>query len=209
MVNLSRSRALFVLMVVSSGSVAFAQNASPQASPNTPTINRKGTTEWCEDATTICWEKGTRKSAFNGLRFVFEPQLGVLIQHGDNKFDNANFKALEKIGLATNLAGRWVGLQALFIYPSSLQFDDQSPVRVNGGLVDSDTGKVDVEWGATLGVTLLDGVLSVGAGWLHYDRRDFKNPDTREKSDFRDTFVYFNVQAVETIKTAMKTLKKK
>lgn len=175
------------------------------AAPPTEPANKLGVVEWCNDATTICWNTTGRKYAFTGLRFVFEPQLGVLIQNGDNKFDNTNFKSLEKIGLATNLAGRWVGLQALFIYPSSIQFDEQSPLRVNNELA-ADTGKVDVEWGGTVGFTFLDGILSLGMGYLHYDKRDFKASATRQKSDARDSFIYFNVQAVETIKTAVKQL---
>lgn len=167
-----------------------------------------GTELWCKDATTICWADDEKTSkGFSGLRFVFEPQLGVLVQAGDNKFVNANFKSLEKVGVATNLWGSNLGLQSLFIYPSAIQFDEQSPVRVDGNLLDAENGKIDVEWGATIGITLVDGVLSTGWGFRKYDRRDFKNFSTLPDSTFRDSFFYFNVQAIEAVKGAIKAAK--
>ena len=160
------------------------------------------TADWCKDATTVCWNNA--RKAFSGIRFVFEPQLGVLVQSGDNKFDSTNFKALEKIGVATSLYGRQLGFQTLFIYPSTIQFDEQSPVRVGKQILDEADGKVDVEWGMTFGVTVLDGILSTGFGFLHYDRRDFKAPSTLPKSVFGDSFFYLNIQAIEALKGAIK-----
>lgn len=191
--------ALIATLTLVAPSTADAQTDAAAA-------DRLGTVAWCKDATTVCWSDSKTQRAFSGLRFVFEPQLGVLIQNGDNKFDNTNFRSLEKIGLATNLIGRWVGLQSLFIYPSSIQFDEQSPVRVAQQLADKSEGKVDVEWGMTFGATALDGVLSIGFGFLRYDRRDFLAEAAADKSVTRDSFFYFNVQAVEAIKGAIKTL---
>lgn len=157
---------------------------------------------WCDDATTVCWT--VDRSWLSGVRFVFEPQLGVLVQSGKNRFDSTNLKALEKIGLATTLWGKQVGLQLLFIYPSTVQFDAQSPVRVNKQLLDAEAGKVDVDWGLTFGLTLIDGVLSTGVGILRYDPRDFINVPANEKSIYRDTFFYLNIQVVEALKSAIK-----
>ena len=44
-------------------------------------------------------------------------------------------------GVATNLWGSNLGLQSLFIYPSAIQFDEQSPVRVAGNLLDAENGR--------------------------------------------------------------------
>jgi hypothetical protein len=160
------------------------------------------TADWCKDATTMCWSQTRR--AFSGIRFVFEPQLGVLVQSGDNKFESTNFKALEKIGVATTLYGRQLGFQTLFIYPSTIAFDEQSPVRIDKNVLDEQDGKVDVEWGMTFGITVLDGIVSTGYGFLHYDRRDFKNPSTLRSGVFGDSFFYFNIQAIEALKGAIK-----
>jgi hypothetical protein len=102
--------------------------------------------------------------------------------------DNTNFRSLETVGLATNLLGRWLGFQALFIYPSTIQFDEQSPVRVTKQLLDESEGKVDVEWGTTIGITGLDGVVSIGWGMRRYDERDFKAPSSADRSVTRDSF---------------------
>jgi hypothetical protein len=186
--------------------VAAQDAAAADKAPKRP--SRLGTDAWCEDATTVCITGRESRMAFSGLRFVFEPQLGVLIQNGDNKFDNTNFRSLEKIGLATNLVGRWVGLQTLFVYPSSIQFDEQSPLRVNKQLVDGTDGKVDVEWGMTIGLTAVDGVLSLGFGFLNYDQRDFTESARADKSNARDSFFYVNIQAVEALKGAIKTFRR-
>ena len=53
--------------------------------------DKYGTENWCKDATTLCWADDEKQAkAFSGLRFVFEPQLGVLVQVGDNKFEDTN-----------------------------------------------------------------------------------------------------------------------
>ena len=70
-----------------------------------------------------------------------------------------------------------------------------------------ETGASPVEWGATLGITLVDGVLSTGWGYLRYDRRDFKNPSSLSPARFRDSFFYFNIQAIEAVKGAIKAAK--
>lgn len=181
------------------------QTVVPQSTPSDEDKTAMRTPTWCRDATTICWSE--TRAMFAGIRFVFEPQLGVLIQNGEDKFDNANFRALEKVGVATTLAGRWIGLQALFIYPSAVQFDEQSPSRTNGRVVDAE-GKVDVEWGGTVGVTFLDGIISVGIGMLRYDERDFVGSQGLDRSTFRDSFTYVNFQAVEAIKGAIKSFRK-
>jgi hypothetical protein len=161
---------------------------------------------WCDDATTVCGE--TPRQMFNGLRFVFEPQLGVLMQNGRNRFDETSFRALEKIGVASDLMGRRMGVQLLFIYPSTVQFDEQSPIRINNQLADANEGKVDVTWGATIGLTFLDGLLAAGYGILRYDPRDFATGfDSR--SNTRDSFFYLNVQAVEAVKGAIKQGRRK
>ncbi len=194
--------------------LAFAMPAAGQeaaAGTQEERALRLTTSSWCEDAMTICWEKSAadqdNRAWLAGVRLVFEPQLGVLIQTGDNKFVDTNFRSLEKIGLETTLYKGYVGFQTLLIYPSSIKFDDQSTVRSENQLVDTEEGKVDVEYGISLGFTLIDGVLALGWGILHYDRRDFVNPDTLPTDTFRDSFLYFNVQPIQAVKSALKAVR--
>ena len=161
------------------------------------------TSQWCADATTVCWSD-TDTWGPKGLRFIFEPQLGAIFQAGDNKFENTNLESLEKLGVATSLYGKQLGLQLLLIYPSAVSFDEQSPVRVAGQLLDTENFEVDVEWGYTLGLTFLDGVISAGWGKLAYDRRDFLDPDALEDTVFSDGFWYINFQAIEAVKNVIK-----
>ena len=44
----------------------------------------------------------------------------------------------------------------------------------------------------------------MGGMRMHYDRRDFKNPSTLKSSVFGDSFFYFNIQAIEALKGAIK-----
>lgn len=160
---------------------------------------------WCLDATTYCWD-ASRSLA--GLRLVFEPQLGVLFQSGNDKFEDANFRSLEKIGLETNLIEGLIGLQGMLIYPSTLKFQQDSPLLEKGFIKDEENGQVRVEVGFSFGVTFLDGILAVGYGWVNYDERDFINVDqitsTTSDSPFLDGFFYFNVQPIAAIKSALK-----
>jgi len=160
--------------------------------------------KWVQDATTISFGHPERKS-FTGLRFVFEPQLGVCLQSGQNRFENNSFKGLEKIGFETNLEQGYVSFQGLFIYPSNLQFDEKSPLRINHNLTDS-IGRVGVDYGFALGLSFFDGILAIGYGSVFYDRRDFQNTIGMGNGIFKKGFIYFNIQAISTLKAAIKNL---
>ncbi len=168
-------------------------------------VLRLSTKAWCADATTICW-RGPESRIGSGVRLVFEPQLGVLVQFGDDKFVDTNFKGLEKIGVETNLVEGYIGFQALFIYPSSVEFDAQSRSVLDSIVLDK-SGKVDVEFGMAFGFTFLDGIIATGYGFLHYDKRDFREPATLKGSTFGDGFFYLNIQPVSAIKSALKDIR--
>jgi hypothetical protein len=60
----------------------------------------------------------------------------------------------------------------------------------------------------TIGLTAVDGVLSLGFGFLNYDQRDFTESARADKSNARDSFFYVNIQAVEALKGAIKTFRR-
>lgn len=159
------------------------------------------TEKWLEDATTIKFGKKPNKKMFSGVRIVFEPQLGALIQTTDNRIVGQNFRSLEKIGLETNLFKGYVSLQTLFVYPSTVQLDDQSPLRLNNNTLDPE-GKIDVDYGFSIGLSFFDGIIAVGYGGIFYDKRDFQNAP--QEFNFQNNFVYFNIQPISAVKSLIK-----
>jgi len=112
------------------------------------------TEDWLKDATTIPLDDADERkvfaNSFNGLRIIFEPQLGTIIQSGNDRFISENFEALERIGIETNLFKGYVSLQTLFIYPSVVELDEQSLLRQNGNVIDPN-GKIKVDYGFAVG----------------------------------------------------------
>lgn len=139
----------------------------------------------------------------NGLRIVYEPQIGVLLQTLENRFENKPFLNLNKIGFEVNLYDGWISIQLLGIAPGNIQFDDKSPLRINKNTIDT-TGKVNVDYGGAVGLSIFDGMISVGFGGIFYDRRDFVNVQNMSKSIFQNNFVYLNLQPVSLVKAAIK-----
>ncbi len=92
--------------------------------------NFLSTENWLKDATTFTFSKPADrkkfKHSFNGLRLIFEPQLGIVIQNGNDKFEARNFRSLDRIGLETNLYKGIVTFQGLFFYPSVVQLADRA-----------------------------------------------------------------------------------
>jgi hypothetical protein len=150
-----------------------------------------------------------------------------MFQHGSNRFE-VGLRGIPKIALEFNLVGGWVSFQTALMAPGKVTFDDRSDAVK--GLVDATKGReVRYDWGLTLGASFLDGSLSLGYGWLKYDRRDFKQyaelvelfPDSSGKgparrqvspprvksSLFRDSFLYAALQPLSGIRSGIKNSK--
>lgn len=165
------------------------------------------TDSWLDDDTTISFGDSTKfKNCFNGLRFILEPQLGLFLQEGEDRFNLENFKSLERLGLETNLLKGYISLQGIIVYPSVVELDNKSPLRINNNTIDP-LGKVNVDIGFSLGLSFLDGMVAVGFGGLFYDKRDFQGVNG-ENGEFQDNFWYFNIQPVSAIRKGIKFLKK-
>jgi hypothetical protein len=168
-------------------------------------VARFSTAAWCQDALTVCTSGRTAHVSFSGLRLVFEPNLGIIFQNGENRFENTSFKALERVGLETNLRHSYIAIQALLIYPSTVDFDDKSPIT---GYIKNDSGRVGVDYGLSLGLSFLDGILATGIGYLNYDQRDLSDVNEagvrQPKGTTTDVYFYFNVQPVSAVRSALR-----
>lgn len=206
----------FAFLVTSCLAASGLEAQTPQAQPaqsqpvrtdtlTTERAERFSSRSWCSDDLTICSRSRADKRSFSGVRIVFEPQLGVLFQSGENRLENTSFRALERIGLETNLRDAAVAVQALLIYPSTVEFDGKSPVRA---WIRDGTGKVGVDYGLVLGLSFLDGMLAIGGGRLDYDQRDFTERneagEPMPKDALQDFFVYFNIQPISALRSAIK-----
>lgn len=91
------------------------------------------------------------------------------------------------------------------MYPSTVEFDAKSPIRP---WIKDGSGKVGVDYGVAVGFSFLDGILAMGIGRLDYDQRDFaeRNEAGQPLPDdaLKDIFVYFNVQPIAAIRSAIK-----
>lgn len=186
-------------------------NQSPDDSLSAKIIYQKygrlSSQAWCADQTTIAFgEKRRGKSSFSGLRFIFEPQLGVTFQGGQNQFEDTNIKELPKIAIETNLIKAYVSLQLGLIYPSSITLDSKSVIVKDSSLVIKGN-KVDVTHGFTIGVSILDGLFAVGWGRVIYDERDFKKEFKKGGGNFHESFIFVNLQPASAVKNVIKELK--
>ncbi len=170
------------------------------------------TDNWLNDATTITFSKPEErkrwKNSFNGLRLIFEPQLGTVMQNDEDSFEAQNFGSLERIGLETNIYKGGIALQGLFFYSSEVQLAEENTLRTNNWLNDP-SGRVNVDYGVALGFSLFDGVVALGYGSLFYDQRDFRGDfSQRNTSKLNNGFWYVNIQTISFVKTAIKNLGK-
>ena len=170
------------------------------------------TDQWLNDATTITFstpdDRKRWKNSFNGLRLIFEPQLGTVMQNDEDGFDAQNFGALERIGLETNIYKGGIALQGLFFYSSEVQLTEENVLRTNN-LTLHPGGQVNVDYGVALGFSFFDGIVAVGYGSLFYDQRDFRGDfSQRDTPKFNNGFWYINIQTISFAKTAIKNLGK-
>lgn len=170
------------------------------------------TENWLKDATTIPFgnpEKRIRlRNTFNGVRLLFEPQFGHVFQTVSNRIEINDYNGLIKFGGETNLLKGYVSLQALIIFPTTVQLDTLSMIRNNQHIIDQ-TGRVSVDYGFALGFSFFDGIIAIGYGGLFFDKRDFINMRDIPKTTFnyQSNFVYFAIQPVSAIKTVIQNIK--
>lgn len=183
----------------------------------------KKTIAWCNDPLTLTFsnkifkldDSGQRilntrnkfwRNRINGVRFIFEPNFGPLLNQKDNKITLESFASIPKIGLETNLHKSWLGLQGIIFYPGIIEFDEQSPIKTSlrDQPEEDELTAVDVDFGWAIGLTLFDGVLVVGYGKLDYDDRDFL-PNTIN-SFKKDAFFYINLQPIASVRKAIAAL---
>ena len=159
---------------------------------------------WCEDQTTFYFSDSTKHRAyFSGIRLIIEPQVGIIFQSGDNRILQENFKDLPKFGIESNLYEGYISLQLALIYPSLIDFDDNSEVvrykyLRNGGK------NVHIDLGYTFGLSFFDGILSSGYGVVKFDERDFSST---YYGKYSKNFFYFNVQVASLTKYIIKQVK--
>lgn len=168
--------------------------------------------KWVDDPTTFSFGNPNNrnskflKNAFNGIRLVFEPQFGKIIQVGDNRFDDKVFQEFAKFGVETNLIGGWVALQCNFIFGGSVTLEEKSTLVINGNLNNA-SRNVNVDFGSSIGLAFINDLIVVSYGGLFYDKRDFINIGNYPKSIFQKNFVSINIQPVAAIKELIKLTK--
>jgi len=159
---------------------------------------------WCEDQTTIVFSKNSlHKNYFSGLRLIFEPQFGVLFQNGDNRFKGESIDDLPRFGVETNLYKAWISVQAGLLYPSTIEFEEKSPIvekhelKYGGNIV-------GIDYGYSMGFSFLDGIIAIGYGYVKYDKRLFSSS---YQGNFKGNFWYFNIQPATLVRSLVKNLK--
>lgn len=155
---------------------------------------------WCAGETTIPFNKDRR--SFSGVRLLFEPNFGFLVQRGKNEFDSKNFPNLSKFALETNIYKGWVALQLGFVSPSTIKFDPVSPVVKNKSLIDGDAARV--KWGLTGGLSFIDGWISMGVGGIWYHSSSFVDC---YKGNPYDGFIFLNLQPVSLVQSTIRSIR--
>lgn len=166
---------------------------------------------WVRDATTFKIPGRDSKASFSGIRILFEPQLGFLIQEQGNRVIVENLSTLGKFGVETNIVKNWVSLQLLFITPTKVQLDEDSPLRQSAAIpgmpaTKDPEGKLNVDYGIGAGLSFLDGMLSLGYSGIFYDKRGFVNI-VKNEGQYQNNFIYLNIQPISAVKALVKELK--
>ncbi len=174
---------------------------------NAKTQEGLSTERWLQDDLTISFNNGETRNYFSGIRLLFEPRLGGIVQFGENRFKSEQFTELSKFGIEVNLHKAWTAIQLHAILPSTIAFDDQSPVRLNGMTLDTE-GVVDIDFGLGMAFSFMDGIFSVGYGFIQYDSRDFDKLHVNySRSVLNDGYFSINVQPVSAVRKIVKSVK--
>lgn len=160
------------------------------------------TAGWLKDDLTLVFSD--KRNYLSGLRFVFEPLVGAPIQMGDNRIKSELIVASPKLGIETNIYKGWVAIQFVYFTPFQIQFDDQSPV-VTQNLIATNDNKVDMDFGIGAGLSLIDGIISIGFGTLYLDQRDFlkSSPQFKERYTKR-SFLSLSIQPVSAVRKILR-----
>ena len=156
-------------------------------------------TNWCKDTGTLCWTDPAKSWGLTGIRFIGEPNTGGLSQSGENRVENASLVGIIKAGVEVNLVGAIASLQASFIPQSTVTIDTDSELVTANRLANSDR-KMGVDYGFTVGLSLINGIIATGYGRLNMDTRRISAPTANEK---RIGFFFFNIQPISTIRAAI------
>jgi hypothetical protein len=188
------------LMSLSTAVTLVAQDAANVRPEKAGTFSAE---VWCKDTGTYCWTSPKARNWLNGVRFVGDVDVGYLQQGGANRFEQKAFKGLTKFGVESNLWRGLAALQVVVIPPGKVTYEAESPLRRDGVILDPG-GELKVDYGYSVGLSLFDGVMSVGVGRLFYDPRGFQNPDPAAK---RDGFWHINWQPIASIRKLIKSKK--
>jgi len=191
--------------VIFIGSTLYAQTeALVQKSEPPRSIATFSSEKWCEDQMTIAFsEKSKKRPHLSGIRLIFEPQLGVVIQPSINKITVQNLQDIPKFALETNLWQGWISFQSGIIYPSTVSFEDNSDLVK---YIKDASGSVTVNFGYSIGITILDGIIALGYGSLQFDRGSYTN---EYQGKLSTDFWYFNIQPTTLLRSLVKNTEMK
>lgn len=174
---------------------------------------------WCSDLLTFCWrtkapawgnDKGQKLKSFlkrafspSGIRLILEPSFGRTIQSGPNRFETREFDVLPAMGVELSWYQAYVSLHLQLIFPTTIEYDQDSPKRDK--LEDKLAGRAGVDYGWAAGLSFFDGIIVVGYGRFKLTFRDFKDG---MGDDLSEGFVFVNVQPASALRAAFKQAKK-
>jgi hypothetical protein len=151
----------------------------------------------------LCWtdpKKNPKKSwGFTGIRFIGEPNTGGLSQTGNNRVETSSLVGIIKAGVEVNLFGAFASLQGSFIPQSTVTLDTNSELVTSNRLASPDR-KIGLNYGYTIGLSLINGIIATGYGRLNMDTRRITAPTADEK---HLSFIFFNIQPISTIRAAI------
>jgi len=139
---------------------------------------------------------------FSGIRISAEwGGTTYIVQRGQQRFKESLLLKGTLIGLETNIFRGWFGVNASFITPFSVTFDEKSQMAEHLSSSDSNS-LVPVRYGWMVGISLFDGILRVGRGRLIYDRRYFL--EGTEDHFFDDGFFFVGLMPLAVVRKALK-----
>jgi len=167
---------------------------------------------WCRDPLTLCWRD--RGPWFNGSRLLVEPNSGFHRNNvGANEVINQEelFQPMDlrsyRYGLEFNVFRALASIQVAFSFPEEIElYEDPDPtVGKNPALrvlKDQTDNRIKVSFAYEVGVSLLDGIFSIGAGTFRYQDKEFR--EDRYNSALRDRFFYLNFQPIMLIRRTLR-----
>lgn len=169
---------------------------------------------WLKDDFTISFfSEETKESEirdyFSGIKLLLEPTIGIIDQ-GKNAntiektFLDKTSNIIPGFGVESNIFKSIISLQIIYVFPTSVQFDDMSDI-IKLKLLNNSNKTVGVIRGFGFGLSFLNSICSIVWMKLYYDPRDFKNINENLNSS---NFIYFNIQPISAVRELMKTGKK-